>query len=86
MRHLTIIFVLFDVIGTSPRNVHAVLIHAVAKHGLVCVSASGNCNGIDCENCENGKYKWTTSVTKKKIEIYLMHLMIEKPRTRKNIL
>ena len=23
------------------------------KHGLVCVSACGNCNGIDCENCEN---------------------------------
>ena len=23
------------------------------KHGLVCVSACANCNGIDCENCEN---------------------------------
>ena len=23
------------------------------KHGLVCVSACGNCNGIDCENYEN---------------------------------
>ena len=23
------------------------------KHGLVCVSACGNCNGIDCENCGN---------------------------------
>ena len=23
------------------------------KHGLVCVSACGNCNEIDCENCEN---------------------------------
>ena len=31
MRHLTIFFVLFDVIATSPKNVHAVLILAVAK-------------------------------------------------------
>ena len=23
------------------------------KHGIVCVSACGNCNGIVCENCEN---------------------------------
>ena len=23
------------------------------KHGLVCVSACRNCNGIDCEKCEN---------------------------------
>ena len=23
------------------------------KHGLVCVSACGNCNEIDCENSEN---------------------------------
>ena len=23
------------------------------KHGFVCVSACGNCNGIDCKNCEN---------------------------------
>ena len=23
------------------------------KHGLVCVSACGSCNGIDRENCEN---------------------------------
>ena len=56
------------------------------KHGLVCVSACGNCNEIDCENCENEVDIWTTSVTKKKIKIYLMYLMIEKPRTPKNIL
>ena len=53
MRHPTIFFVLFYLIATSPRNVDAVLIFAVAKRMVLSVSACGNCNGIDCENCEN---------------------------------
>ena len=53
MWHPTIFFVSFNVIATSPRNVHAVLILAVAKSMVLSVSACGNCNGIDCENCEN---------------------------------
>ena len=34
---LTIFFVLFDVIGTSPRNAHAVLVLAVAKSMVLSV-------------------------------------------------
>ena len=26
------------------------------KHGLVCVSACGDCNGVDCENTDNRVY------------------------------
>ena len=37
MGHPTIFFVLFDVIATSPRNVHAVLILAVAKSVVLSV-------------------------------------------------
>ena len=55
------------------------------KHGIVCVSACGNCSGIDCENWEN-EVDMVTSVMKRKIETYLMYVMIGKPRTLKNIL
>ena len=74
MRHPTIFFVVFHVIATSPRNVHAVLILAVAKSMVLSVFLLV------------GFVTWTTSVTKKKIEIYLIYLMIEKPKTPKNIL
>ena len=55
------------------------------KYSLVCVSDCGNCNGIDCENCQN-EVDMDDFSEEKKIEIYLMYLMIEKPRTPKNIL
>ena len=56
------------------KNVHAVLILAVAKSMVLSVFLLV------------GFVTWTTSVTKKKIEIYLIYLMIEKPKTPKNIL
>ena len=56
------------------KNVHAVLTLAVAKSMVLSVLLLV------------GFVTWMTSVTKKKIEIYLMYLMIEKPKTPKNIL
>ena len=54
MRYPTIFFVLFDVIATPPKKRPcSTNTCSCKKHGLVCISACGNCNGIDCENCEN---------------------------------
>ena len=84
MRHPTIFFVSFDVIATSPRNVHTVLILAVAKIIVLSVFLLVEIVMGWIVKIVEMKQTWTTSVTKKKIEIYLMYLMIEKPKTPKN--
>ena len=78
-----IFFVVFDVITTSPRNAHAVLILAVAKSMVLSVSASRNCNEIDWENCENEVDMDDFSDEKEDKNIF--DVFIEKSRTLKNI-
>ena len=86
MRHPTIFFVVFDVIATSPRNVHAVLILAVAKSMALPVFLILEIVMGKIVKIVKTKSTWMTSVTMKKIEIYLIYLMTEKSRTPKNIL
>ena len=76
-------FVVFDVITTSPRNAHAVLILAVAKSMVLSVSASRNCNEIDWENCENEVDMDDFSDEEEDKNIF--DVFIEKSRTLKNI-
>ena len=45
-------FVLYNC-NISKKRLCSTNTFSCKKHGLVCVSACGNCNGIDCENCEN---------------------------------
>lgn len=39
--------------NSSKKNPCSTNTCSCRKHGLPCVSACGDCNGVDCENCEN---------------------------------
>ena len=82
----TIFLVLFDVFVTSPRNVNAVLILTVAKSMVLPVFLILGIVMGNIVKIVKTKSTWMTSVTEKKIEIYLIYLMTEKSRTPKNIL
>ena len=82
----TIFLVLFDVFVTSPRNVNAVIILTVAKSMVLPVFLILGIVMGKIVKIVKTKSTWMTSVTEKKIEIYLIYLMTEKSRTPKNIL